>query len=62
MANLHIFAGKSDPKNNSELVALRDFQDVRDLGRPISTSEIRVLSGGIDDPQYGSRWCAFRRM
>ena len=61
VANLHnyIFVSKSDPKGNSVLIALRDFQYVGDLGRSISMFEICVLSGAIHEPQYGSRWSTY---
>ena len=58
MANLHnyIFVSKSDPKGNSVLIALRDFQYFGDLGRSISMLKIRDSSGAIHDPQYVPRW------
>ena len=34
--HLHIFVSVSDPKINSVLIALYDFQRIADLGRPIS--------------------------
>ena len=49
------FVSKFDPKKISVLIALRDFQHVGDLGRPINTSEIWVSSGSMDDSQHGSR-------